>query len=153
LKLKIFTLPFKHAHNGFDDTAIQEFIADKEVMEATDHFFIHEKLPYLKIFISYRDIQPDEKRRSGGRIIGKRKEDPASQLDEIEKEIYNQLRTWRAAQAKHEGVPAYIIATNKQLAKMVKSGIAAKSDLGKIDGFGEIKRNNLSNQNYNDLRP
>ncbi len=40
MKLKIFTLRFSDTANGFDDKPIQEFTADKEVVEYTEHFFI-----------------------------------------------------------------------------------------------------------------
>jgi hypothetical protein len=47
LKLKIFTFQFSESAKGFDDKPLQEFIADKEVIEFSEHFFIHENTPYL----------------------------------------------------------------------------------------------------------
>ena len=42
MKLKVFTLRFSDSTEGFDDQPLQEFIADKEVIEFSEHFFIHE---------------------------------------------------------------------------------------------------------------
>jgi hypothetical protein len=38
LKLKIFTFRFSNTTDGFDDQPLQEFIADKEVIEFSEHF-------------------------------------------------------------------------------------------------------------------
>ena len=54
MKLKVFTLRFSCAAEGFDDRPLQEFIADKEVIEFSEHFFIHENTPYLAVLIAYR---------------------------------------------------------------------------------------------------
>jgi hypothetical protein len=108
LKLKIFTFRFSETSDGFDDSAMQGFMADKEVIEYTEHFFVHEKTPYLTIVLSYRDIAQDEKKRYNQR------QDPRKELDEQEKIMYDALRNWRAARAKQEGIPPYMIANNKQ---------------------------------------
>ena len=54
MKLKVFTLCFSNSHDGFDDEPIQQFTADKEVIEHTAYFFTKEKIPYLTILIAYR---------------------------------------------------------------------------------------------------
>ena len=105
MKLKIFTFQFSDGANGFDDKPLQDFIADKEVIDFSEHFFIHEKIPYLNILISYRLLNHDEKRRDRG-------QDPRKELDEKEKEAYDALRAWRAARARQEGLPPYMIANN-----------------------------------------
>ena len=79
MKLKVFTFQFSESRGGFDDEPLQAFIVDKEVIEYTDHFFIHEKTPHLTVILSYRDISPDEKRRL------ERRQDPRKELDEKEK--------------------------------------------------------------------
>jgi ATP-dependent DNA helicase RecQ len=53
--------------------------------------------------------------------------------------IFEQLRAWRAAAAKEQGVPAYVIfhdATLREIATALPSSLA---DLGKINGVGENK--------------
>ena len=99
MKLKIFTLTFSDSKNGFDDHAIQDFQSDREIIEVTEHFFVHEQTPYLTVLLSYRDIAADEKRKPAT----KRRFDPRDDLDEAEKAVYDALRSWRAARAKQEG--------------------------------------------------
>jgi ATP-dependent DNA helicase RecQ len=53
--------------------------------------------------------------------------------------IFEQLRAWRAAAAKEQGVPAYVIfhdATLREIATALPKSLA---DLGKINGVGENK--------------
>ncbi len=55
MKLRIFTFRFSEKTDGFDDKPMQEFISDKELIEFTEHFFIHNKTPYLAVLVSYRE--------------------------------------------------------------------------------------------------
>ena len=132
MKLKIFTFRFSETTDGFDDTPMQEFIIDKEIIEFTEHFYLHDKTPYLTVIISYRHSQ-DEKRKASYA------QDSANRLDALEKNAYDALRTWRAATAKQEGLPPYLIANNKQLVEIVKSKAASKAGLARINGIGESK--------------
>jgi ATP-dependent DNA helicase RecQ len=133
LRLKLFTFRFSNSAKGFDDQPLQEFIADKEVIEFSEHFFMHEKIPYLTVLLAYRLITDDERRKRIRRV------DPRMDLDDQEKAVYDALRTWRATRARQEGIPPYMIANNKQLAKMIKLGATTKSALAKVDGIGDVK--------------
>jgi len=86
LKLKLFTFKFSEGEGGFDDKPMQEFIADKEVIEFTEHFFVHEKTPYLTVILSYRDMSMDEMKKRA------RRKDPRNELDDREKVAYDALR-------------------------------------------------------------
>ncbi len=133
MKLKIFTFRFCENTEGFNDDSLQQFTADKEVVEFSEHFFTFEKLPYLTVILSYRD------KPSGNTNKGARKQDPKGELDEREKQLYDVVRNWRAARATQEGIPPYMIANNKQVASMVKLKVRSKKDFDAVEGFGEAK--------------
>jgi ATP-dependent DNA helicase RecQ len=133
LKLKIFTFRFSESIDGFNDKPLQEFIADKEVIEFSEHFFIHENAPYLTVMISYRLLAAEEKRKLY------RRQDPRSELDDKEKEAYDALRAWRSVRARQDGIPAYMIATNKQFAQMIKLRATDRTALSRVPGVGEAK--------------
>ncbi len=133
MKLKTFTFRFSEVMDGFDDKSLQEFIADKEVIEFSEHFFIHENTPYLAVILSYRLLAAEEKRRLD------RRQDPRSELDDREKKAYDALRAWRSVRARQDGIPAYMIATNKQFARMVKLGATDRAALTRVPGIGEAK--------------
>jgi len=136
MRLKTFNIRFSAHGGGFNDADMQEFLAEKEVVGFTDHFFVHEGEPWLCVIVSYREVSPDE--RGSSRTRPQRK-DPRRELDEYEQVAYDALRTWRSARAKQDGVPVYLIANNRQIARMVKLRAASKASLLKVEGFGEEK--------------
>jgi hypothetical protein len=93
VKLKVFTLAFSDSAGGFDDGHLQEFIADKEVIEYTEHFFVHERTPYLTLVLAYRGISDDRRRRPVSTP------DFRAELDGSEREAFDALKAWRAARA------------------------------------------------------
>ncbi len=133
MKLKLFTFRFSESSDGFNDEPLQKFTADKEVVEFTNHFFVHEKTPYLTVILSYRDISRDERQK--GSLYREFRND----LDEREVKIYDALRAWRAIKASQEGIPPYMIANNRQLAQLVKLQPVTKGDLAKVAGIGDAK--------------
>jgi superfamily II DNA helicase RecQ len=133
LKLKVFTFRFGENTEGFNDEELQQFTMDKEIIEFAEHFFTFDKRPYLTVIISYRDKPP------GNTYKSVRKQDPRSELDERERQLYDVLRNWRAARTTQEGIPPYMIANNRQIAGMVKTNVKSKKDFNGIEGFGEAK--------------
>lgn len=71
MKLKVFTFRFSEKADGFDDRPMQEFIVDKEVIEFTEHFFVHEKTPFLTVLLAYRDMARDEREKRTSRTRAK----------------------------------------------------------------------------------
>ena len=65
--------------------------------------------------------------------------EPAASLPADAAALFERLRSWRAATAKEQGVPAYVIfhdSTLREIAVAVPSSLA---ELGKITGIGETK--------------
>ena len=52
---------------------------------------------------------------------------------------FEQLRSWRAAAAKTQGVPAYVIFHDATLREIAAARPASLAGLGKISGVGENK--------------
>ena len=53
------------ATGKFDDKELVEFQMDKDVLEVSEHFLVHEKTPTLALVLRYRDL-PDGSRPSDG---------------------------------------------------------------------------------------
>jgi len=113
---KIITLRFNSAIESFDDTAVSDFIKDKDILSIKDHFFIKDEIPYLVIIIIYRMKSIN----SPGETRKQKEEAWREMLSDEDMPLFNSLRSWRAERAKSDGVSHYIICTNKQLATMVK---------------------------------
>ena len=126
---KIFTFPYQPALAGFDSNPLERFLLDKEVFELQAHFFLREGQPYWTVWVRYRitGSQP---------VSVKADQAPRNERDQL---LYDRLRNWRREQAEAQGVPPYIILTNKQLATLVQEKIDTKASLGAVKGIGPKK--------------
>ncbi|NUR30075.1 MAG: DNA helicase RecQ [Catenulispora sp.] len=83
--------------------------------------------------------EPERVRRSGGSGAARKPATVAADLSGEAAELFEKLRTWRAATAKEQGVPAYVVfhdATLRQIAAEAPGSLAA---LGTVSGVGENK--------------
>jgi len=134
MKLKIFTLRMVPATGKFDDSDLAKFQTDKDIIEVSEHFLVHEKTPTLTLVLSYRDL-PDGAR--GPADAGRK--DWRAELDENGKRIYDELRLWRGRKAKREGLPPYLILNNRELAELAMKRPASLAGLREVEGIGEAK--------------
>jgi len=137
MKLRVFTLPFEPAR-GFDTTEADAFFEDHEALSVTDHVLEHAGVPWLVLVVTYQALD-----RDGGssRGAGRRKgPDPRAELDPAQQKVYDALRSWRAHRGRDEGVPVYMVATNRQLAQVVQQRPTTLAALDAIDGFGDGRR-------------
>lgn len=130
------TLRFNSALEQFDDTKLQEFIKDKESLSVRDHFFVKNDTPYITIVIHYQENHEQPTASGSAR---KRDESWRELIKDDELPLFNTLRSWRSERAKRDGIPPYIICTNRQLAEMVSERPLSLSALAKINGFGRAK--------------
>lgn len=135
--VKIFSLVFNSAARGFDDTELRDFLKDKEVISIHDHLFVRNEVPYLTLIVKYFPLRQEIDPKMVPQ--GKRDESWKEQISEADMGIFNLLRDWRSTQCKQEGVPPYVLFTNKQLAQMIKIKPVSLSDLSNVEGVGKAK--------------
>ena len=63
----------------------------------------------------------------------------AAELPAAAEPVFEQLRAWRAATAKEQGVPAYVIFHDATLRQIAAESPATLAELGKVSGVGETK--------------
>jgi superfamily II DNA helicase RecQ len=136
MKLKVVTLRFDEESGGFDDRELLDFVGDetqpREVLDVSEHFFVHDRRPTWALLLSYRDIpRPGEKAEA--------RKDWRADLDGRSKQLFDQLRGWRAKACKRDGLPPYLICTNQQLAEIARKPARTKADLHAIHGLGQTK--------------
>ncbi len=102
MRLKVFTLPYE-PERGFDDMAMQEFVADKHVISVIERFFEHEGAPVWALLLSYRE--PERAVSVRPAINRQNKPDWRQSLAEPDRPLYDVLRTWRNALAEKQGIP------------------------------------------------
>jgi superfamily II DNA helicase RecQ len=139
---RVFTLRFNGLLDAFDDAPLCDFIKDKEVIAVRDHFFLRQDQPYLVVIVNYT-LKPIPTEAATARPANQK----TKQKDESWREyvaeadvpLFNALRDWRMARSKREGLPPYVICTNRHLAAMIAARPQTLAQLGEIEGFGKAK--------------
>jgi ATP-dependent DNA helicase RecQ len=144
MKLKVFTLQLDTRSGKFDDREIQSFINDtenhREVIEVSDHFFIHDKRPLWAFLMTYRESRGVGVEMEGRRPSSRRR-DWRRELDGADKELFDEIRAWRSKKARREGIPPYLICNNRQIADIASCRPSGLGKLREIRGLGEGKVN------------
>lgn len=136
---KIFTLRFNELTDSFDDTPLQEFIKNKEILSLRDHFFMRHEVPYLAMIVSY-NLQSIEQPKTDGKK--ERDESWKELLTPEDMPLFNALRDWRNETSRRHGFAPYIICTNRQLAEIIQKRVGSKNQLAQIEGIGKAKVEN-----------
>jgi superfamily II DNA helicase RecQ len=141
MRVKLITLRFAPRLGGFDDRPLADFVRDKEVLAVSEHFFTVHDLPHLACLVSYREalLSPETAGADDAPRSRRKREDPTAGLDETERVLFGTLREWRNARARKDGVPAYVILTNRELVNVVRARPPTPNALAALDGIGPGK--------------
>lgn len=136
MRVKLFTLRYSATLGGFDDTALTEFTRERELVSFREHFFSVNDVPHLACVmvwqdavVAYEDVAaarevprppPRKERDRSPSAARSSTESVLESLDERERVLFNTLREWRSAKAHEEGVPPYLIFTNRHLVELVR---------------------------------
>ena len=142
MMIKIFTLPFQNDLSAFSDEGLRSFMHDKSVLECSEYFFNKDGLPYLVVVLYYKQdgtSSPAPSQHSQSKLRKKADESWKECLTENDLPLFALLKEWRASRAKAEGVPFYIVFSNRELAVLANSRPQSKAQLLEIHGVGEKK--------------
>jgi hypothetical protein len=164
MRIKLFTFRYSAALGGFDDTPLVKFIRDKELVAFREHFYLVNEVPHMSCILHYQDAviskevldmvreegsagapanalgaprklemsQAGAKRKPGLPVV-------CADFDEPQRVLFNNLREWRYAVAQHEGIDAFLVFTNRQLAAIVRTLPDSPTALMNIEGIGPGK--------------
>ena len=140
MQTRVITLRFNGLQDGFDDAPLRDFTKDKEVISVRDHFFVRNEQPYLAVVVNYT-LKPmaTEAVSKSAQELKRREESWRHYVVEADVPLFNALREWRLERSKQDGVPPYVICTNRQLAAIVATRAQSLAKLGEIEGFGKAK--------------
>ncbi len=139
MPIKIFTLRFLESLDGFDDEHMRVFLADKEIISTRAHFFVKDGVPYWTVMAAYGQGPGSgpEATGKGGKGVGNK--GASIQLDENSMPLFNLLKDWRKERAQRDGVPHFVIFSNRQLADIAAKAPASLAQLSAISGVGKAK--------------
>lgn len=127
MEAKIFTIPFDAEKGDFLSEEFEAFCAGKRVLRYQPSFFEAAGRPWWSVWVSYELLE--------GLPLPKEVENES--FSEAEKALMKKLKAWRREKAEKAGLPAYIIATNRQLTEMIQKRARTKAALSEIQGFGK----------------
>lgn len=115
--------------------AINAFCAKHRVVTMEKQFVALGTESFWSVCVTY--IEGDAE--STANKVGSRREriDYKEVLNERDFSVYAELRNLRKSISEQEGVPAYALFTNEQLAEMVTRRVNTQAQLGNIDGVGK----------------
>jgi len=145
IEIRVMTVPLDPRTGLFDDSAVRAYLADREVLRAEPHFFTHEGRPRCCVYLETRLRQgvpdpkppqsrpapqgkPDADREAFLRLL--------SELDETERARYDRLLQWRREAARREGVPHYVLLTNRQALDLARRAPPSLEGIGQVKGIG-----------------
>jgi len=130
-------------------------VCDKEILSFREHFYRVDEVPHFTCILTYQvpAIAPETREPADRAACGNRRSsasngkrparrDPLAGLDERQLALFNTLREWRAGTAREEGVPPYVVFTNRQLVQIVRHTPKSPTALSNLDGIGpgKVKR-------------
>ena len=125
MAVRIFTIPFDPEKGIFFDEDFSRFLLNKNVKRLKPEFFQLNGRAYWTVFVEYETVINPEKAEDG--------------LDESQRLLMTRLRQWRKEKGEQEGVPVFIIATNKQFVDIIHRAPNSLETLREVNGFGKKK--------------
>lgn len=136
MKLKVLTLKLNVDSGTFDTAPLDQFQAEgRELVEISEHYFQHDNTPTLVLLIRYRDTDPVRTRD----IDAPPRREWRNELDGDARKLYEVLSEWRGRRSKKEGMPAFLILNNRQLAAVAAARPVTLASLRAVEGIGESR--------------
>jgi superfamily II DNA helicase RecQ len=131
MQLRFFTIPVRGGEETADE--LNQFLGSQRIL-AVDRSFVQDGANSAwALCVSY---EPAEGRPQTGK---RGKVDYREVLSEQDFAIFARLRSLRKELADSEGIPAYALFTNEQLAEMVQRRVQTATALREISGVGEAR--------------
>ena len=132
MQIKIFRVSINDISRGEEET--NRFLRGHRVLEAEKQFVQDGANSFWSFCISY--LQGGESEGSGHK---KKKVDYKSILDDKVFELFSRLRAARKQIAQEEGLPAFAVFTDEELAGIARLEIQDTGSLAKVKGIGKGK--------------
>jgi superfamily II DNA helicase RecQ len=135
MRFQFFTIPAEWPEES--QQALNAFCAQHRVMTVEKHFVAIGTESYWSLCVTYIEGSA----QNSTQLANNRRDrvDYREVLGEQDFTVYAQLRNLRKSLSEQEGVPAYALFTNEQLAEMVTRRVRSEAELAKIEGVGKAR--------------
>lgn len=131
---KIITIPFDSDTKTFHEDVLNKSILNKKIKSYHVNFFQDGEDSYWSVFLEYDPL------------IEKTAEKELDGLDKPQRILLDILKAWRKERAEKDGVPVYIVGTNRELVDIIKKAPKSAEGLKEIKGFGKSKVSKYGNE-------
>jgi superfamily II DNA helicase RecQ len=137
VRFRFFTIPL---HGGEDQAQeLNRFLAGHRLLAIDRQFVADGANSAWAICVSFDENGAEMAPRPVGSVGKRGKVDFKDILGAEEFAVFARLRALRKERAEAEGVPAYALFTNEQLAEMVQRRVVSATALREIPGIGEAR--------------
>lgn len=131
MRLRFFSVPAREP--GGEEEVVNQFLARHRVLSIDRHLVADGPGSFWAVCVSYLD------RAGGSPVARKGKIDYREVLPQEQFAVFARLRALRKQIADSEGVPAYALFTNEQLAAMVQQSVRTTQELAAMEGVGPAR--------------
>lgn len=132
MKLQFFAVPAMQPEGAVE--ALNGFLGTHRVVGLDRQFVSDGASSFWSVCVSYLDAS-----QGAPAPFRKEKVDYRQVLDERDFLVYAELRALRKTIAEQDGLPAYALFTNEQLAEMVTRRAVTTAAMGEIEGIGKAR--------------
>lgn len=143
MRIEFFTVPILNADQARDE--LNRFIMGHRVISIDRNFVQDGPNSAWAFCIGYETTENAAPAKRG-------KIDYREVLSDQDFSVFVKLRNLRKEWAEREGVPAYAVFTNEQLAEMVTRPVRSKADILALPGVGEARIEKYGDAFLNTLR-
>lgn len=139
---RVFTLPFVAEEGGFDDSVVQSWLVGRELLDVREHWMEKNQDTYLVLLVLAHEERKSkliegESSEEKTQQRFKSRDDWREELSYEEQQLFDLLTTWRRERALRDGVPPYLVLTNRLMSDLSKRQPESKGELLDIKFFGE----------------
>lgn len=152
MRTRIYTLRYSATLGGFDDTQLQNLQRDTELLSVETRFFSVGGIPHIALIVCWQEAPLRGEIEAAGKAIAAsipavqpyaaeaaRHDDLLGGIEERDRKLYETLRRWRGELARREGIPPYLILSNKEMLLVVLKKPTSSNALMGIPGIGKGK--------------
>jgi superfamily II DNA helicase RecQ len=129
MKLRFFTIPMQDGLHEADE--LNAFLSSHRILSVERHFVADGSNSTWAVCVCYLQSAGRPAPEKRGRV------DYREVLSESDFAAFAKLRSLRKALAEKDGVPAYALFTNEQLAEMVRRRVRSVAAMEQIEGVGQ----------------
>ena len=151
-EVRVLTLQYDHLTGHIDDAPLRAYLQDRELLRSKPRFCLHEGQPLWTVYVESRlrlrrsDVGTETNPPTNPTTAPASEPDPVKsaelaaaiqQLTPDDRARYGRIADWRRATSRRDGVPPFILLTNRQILDIVQTSPTTLAALGSIVGIGE----------------